>query len=91
MHNIETSKLQFQQKQFLLSYIHARSNHRPYSRFFPHCVFLCGQSRSQMFAYGERIGVGSGSFLGVQRIYCPNFPKLARKFLCEHFPPTNFL
>jgi len=33
------------------------------------------------------IGVGAGSFLGQQGIFCPNFPRFARKtIMCQTFP-----
>ena len=37
------------------------------------------------------IGVGAGNFLGVRRIFFPDFPKFARKTFLYKLPPTKFL
>jgi len=34
--------------------------------------------------------VGAGNFLGVQRIFCQNFPKFAEKLLCDKISPYKF-
>jgi len=36
------------------------------------------------------IGVGAGNFLGVRRIFCPDFPKFARKTFLYKLSPCKF-
>jgi len=37
------------------------------------------------------IGVGAGNFVGMQRTFCPDLPKYARKTYLYKLSPTNFL
>jgi len=49
------------------------------------------QTRIALKTFGSAvIGVGAGNFLGVQRIFCQDFPKFVRKTFLYKLSPYKF-